>query len=124
MSSKTTKYINFFGGPGVGKSTKSAQYFALLKKQGLEVELVTEVAKDLVWEERHRTLDFQAYVTTKQYRNLKRLQGKVDYVITDGPVLLGQIYAQGMPQCYHDFVLWMHKDLGQRENYLISRRAT
>ena len=46
-----TVVINLFGGPGCGKSTIAAELFAILKKQGYEVELVTEYAKDKVWEE-------------------------------------------------------------------------
>lgn len=44
-----TKYINFFGGPGSEKSTSAAQLFSRMKKQRMNVELVTEVAKDFLW---------------------------------------------------------------------------
>lgn len=80
-----TTFINLFGGPGTGKSTAAASLFAEMKKKGMDVELVTEVAKDFVWEERQKTLEIQPYITVKQYRNLFRLKGKVDYVITDAP---------------------------------------
>ena len=46
-----TKVINLFGNPGSGKSTVAAYLFSELKSRGLEVELVTETAKDLVWDE-------------------------------------------------------------------------
>ena len=80
-----TKYINIFGGPGAGKSTTAALLFAEMKSGGFKVELVTEVAKDFVWEDRSTTLSIQPYITIKQHRNLVRLKGKVDYVITDAP---------------------------------------
>jgi predicted ATPase len=88
-----TKFINIFGGPGVGKSTTTAALFSVMKMSGYNVELVTEVAKDFVWEDRATTLTIQPYITIKQFRNLIRLKGKVEYVITDAPILLGCVYA-------------------------------
>ena len=46
-----TKIINIFGNPGSGKSTIAAYLFTALKSRNIEVELVTETAKDLVWDE-------------------------------------------------------------------------
>ena len=110
-----TTYINIFGGPGAGKSTTAAAVFYNMKRLGLKVELVTEVAKDFVWENRMDTLMIQPYVTMKQYRNLVRLKGKVDYVITDAPILFGILYAnkyaQNLPASYHQFVSDCHRDI-------------
>ena len=101
---KNTKFINFFGGPGTGKSTAAAALYVEMKKQGLDVELVTEFAKDLVWEERAKTLQIQPYITIKQYRNLMRVKDKVDYVITDAPMIMGiayaKMYASDLPNSY------------------------
>lgn len=58
-----TTYVNIFGGPGVGKSTTAADLFVAMKKAGYNVELVTEVAKDFVWEDRSTTLTIQPYIT-------------------------------------------------------------
>lgn len=110
-----TKYVNLFGGPGVGKSTTAAILFGEMKKLGMNVELVTEVAKDFVWEGRMGTLDIQPYVTMKQYRNLFRLKGKVDYVITDAPILLGCVYSDrfnpDMPATYKSFIVDLHHQM-------------
>ena len=85
--------INIFGGPGVGKSTLAAEVFAHFKKNKLNVELVTEYAKDLVWEERNNILKDQLYILAKQNRRLERLRNKgIDVVVTDSPLLLGKIY--------------------------------
>lgn len=88
------KVVNLFGGPGSGKSTRAAELFAYAKKQGENVELVTEYAKDMVWEDRANILDDQLYILGKQNRRLHRLRGAVDYVITDSPLLLGAYYAR------------------------------
>lgn len=87
------KVINFFGGPGIGKSTIAADFFVHLKKQHKEVELVTEYAKDMVYEERHNILQDQLYILAKQNRKLLRLIPKgIEYAITDSPIILGYIY--------------------------------
>ena len=42
--------VNLFGAPGAGKSTGAAYIFSRLKMLGINAELVTEFAKDKVWE--------------------------------------------------------------------------
>ena len=59
-------YINYIGGTGVGKSTSTAEKFVEMKKQGFNVEIVNEVAKDFIWEGRKEHLAIQPYVTMKQ----------------------------------------------------------
>lgn len=92
------KVINIWGGPGSGKSTTAAGVFYEMKKLGYEVELVTEYAKDMTWEERHAVLTDQLYILAKQNRRIHRLRGKVDWVVTDSPILLGLMY---MPENYY-----------------------
>ena len=121
-----TKFINLFGGPGSGKSTTAARLFAEMKMQGLRVELVTEVAKDFVWEDRSTTLTIQPYITIKQFRNLYRLKGKVDYVITDAPILLGCIYADkyapDLPASYKQLIVDLHnQELNPSINIFLQR---
>ena len=87
------KVINLWGGPGTGKSTTAAELFVKLKKQNVNVELVTEYAKDLTYEQRYNVLEEdQLYILTKQFRRLYRLRKSVDIVITDSPLLLGCVY--------------------------------
>ena len=61
-----TIVINLFGAPGAGKSTGAAYIFALLKIAGIEAELVTEFAKDKVWEGNTAVFETQAYSFGKQ----------------------------------------------------------
>jgi predicted ATPase len=122
-----TKYVNLFGGPGVGKSTTAAALFVEMKKAGYKVELVTEVAKDFVWEDRQTTLSIQPYITIKQFRNLIRLKDKVDYVITDAPILMGcvyaDLYASHLPASYKQFIVDLHKQELDPSVNIVLRRA-
>ena len=96
------RVINFFAGPGVGKSTTSAGLFYFMKLSRMNVEIVTEFAKDLVWEERHLCLNDQISIFAQQNRKLERLRNKVDYAISDSPLLLGLTYAKDLPNYYQN----------------------
>lgn len=84
--------VNLFAGPGAGKSTIAANVFAELKWAGVNCELVTEYAKDKVWEGSEKVLDNQIYVFGKQIQRLNRLIDKVDVAITDSPIVLSMYY--------------------------------
>ena len=43
--------VNLIAAPGSGKSTIAAGVFEELKWEGVNAELITEFAKDKVWEE-------------------------------------------------------------------------
>lgn len=113
--------INLFGAPSAGKSTTRAGVFHRLKLLGYNCEEVVEVAKDMVWEERHFALSCQAYVFGKQLRNLERVMGKADIIITDSPILLSLLYMPaGYPHSFKQFVLDMFRKY-DAQNYYIHR---
>lgn len=91
---KKTLIVNLFGGPGCGKSTTMARLFADLKTRGYNVEMVSEFAKDLVYEQRQETMKDELYIFAKQHHRLFRVNEKVDIIITDRPLLLTNIYAE------------------------------
>ena len=97
--------VNFWGGPGSGKSSIAAKLFAHLKtKQSVTCELVTEYAKDLVWSNRYHCLINQPYVSTKQFYRLEKLNNKIDIAITDSPIPLGLVYAENKYNLNHTYL--------------------
>lgn len=87
-----TTVINLWGGPSSGKSTLAAGIFHELKSKGIECELAREYAKDVVWEGRTHLLENQLYLFAKQAKRIKDLIDKVEFVITDSPILMGYVY--------------------------------
>ncbi|GJE18772.1 hypothetical protein [Methylobacterium marchantiae] len=86
------KVINIWAAPGVGKSTTAAGLYYHMKQLGCSVELVTEFAKDLTWERNMTGLQNQLAILGEQDHRLRRLEGKVEFAITDSPLPLGIAY--------------------------------
>ena len=91
MSNKT-KVINFVGAPGVGKSIMAALCFAELKSRHISTEYVQEYAKMLIYKKKFEKLNQQYHVSTQQYKMIKAVEGNVDYICLDSPLLLGLLY--------------------------------
>ena len=91
---QNTLIVNFFGPPGSGKSTAAAYIFSKLKMAGINAEIVTEYAKDKVWEENNEVFKNQLYIFGKQSFRLSRCIGKVDVILTDSPLPLSILYNQ------------------------------
>jgi hypothetical protein len=119
------RVINIFGSAGVGKSTAASGLFYEMKKMGLNVELVTEYAKSIVWEKRYNVLDDQIYVFAKQQRSIRRLLDHgIEYVITDSPIPLGLCYVKDGSLSEHFFHLVMEVfNQYDNYNYLLSRNV-
>lgn len=86
------KVINFFGGPGAGKSTFSAGAYFYLRMLQYRTELVREYAKELVWDQVPTPWP-QDHIFTTQRNRINRLANhSIDYVVTDSPCLLTTAY--------------------------------
>ena len=90
----STTVINLLGGSGLGKSTCAAALFSEMKMQGYHVELVTEFVKNWAWQGRIPSGYDQVYLFGKQAQSESRLYGKVDYIVTDSPLLLSAFYER------------------------------
>lgn len=92
---RNTTVVNIYGGPSSGKSTLAAELFVDLKKQGREVELVTEYVKGWAWQDIGIKGWWDAiYISGKQLRRESILYGKVDIIVTDSPLGLGMAYER------------------------------
>jgi len=118
------KVINLFAGPGAGKSTTAAGLFHLLKLKGYEAELVTEFAKDAVYECRNRTLENQYYIFGKQYHRIWRIveywkeRGVKDgYIVTDSPFILTVFYQSVKNKTFDKFKEFVIEAFNEFDNY-------
>lgn len=90
---KDTIVVNFFAGPGCGKSTGASWLFSQLKLNGVDCEYVSEFAKDKVWENNNEVFKCEFYITGKQSFKVSRCFGKVDVIITDSPIAISMVYS-------------------------------
>jgi hypothetical protein len=90
----STLAVNLFGVPSAGKSTGAAYIFSKLKLAGVNAELITEFAKDKVWEDNTEVFkpDNQCYIFGKQFYRMSRCKDKVEVIVTDSPLLLSAFY--------------------------------
>lgn len=89
------KVINLYSGPGGGKSTTAAGIFYKMKRKHYSIELVTEFAKDMVYDGQGHILrsgKHQGYIFARQHYRLQRLIDHVEWAVTDCPVLMGLAY--------------------------------
>lgn len=87
-----TTVVNMLGGSGIGKSTTAAGLYYNMKLAGMNVELVREYVKVLAWQGTKVGQFDQVNIFGEQCKLEHTLYGKVDYIITDSPILLAPIY--------------------------------
>lgn len=87
--------INFFGGPGVGKSTLATRVFTMMSMLEQSVAQVQEVIKQYVYAKRS-VLGWNYVLTYAQQLNAEYLPLNygVQRIVTDSPLLLQSVYAQ------------------------------
>lgn len=111
-----TIVINLIGAPSTGKSTIASELFAKMKWAGYDVELVSEYAKELVWEERHETFKNELYLFAKQQHRMFRLSKKVKFIITDRPLILSMFYNQKYGTKSETFNELIREEVAKYEN--------
>lgn len=87
-----TVVINLLGGSGLGKSTTAALLFGEMKLLEMDVELVREFVKEWAWQGRAVGPFGQGILYGHQMERESSLYGKVEYIITDSPLLLCPVY--------------------------------
>lgn len=117
---KTLTCINLLGGPGSGKSTTAAGIFYKAKTLLWNIEIVTEYAKDKVYDGFLGCLEDQIYVFGQQQRRIKRLVGSVDLAVTDSPILLSALYNRDLSNTF-DTLVYECFDSYSNINFFINR---
>lgn len=93
-ANKKLTVVNLLGGPGTGKSTTAYGIAYQLKRSGVSVELIHEVAKDLTFENRPLMLAEQDWITSNQHQLQRRLvYHDIDVCVTDSCLLLAVAYV-------------------------------
>jgi tRNA uridine 5-carbamoylmethylation protein Kti12 len=117
---RKTQIIALLAGPGAGKSTLAYHLMSAYKERGASVEYVDEYAKFLTWRERLECLKCQPHVLGEQFYRLQGLVGKVDFIVTDSPILLSACYAKEWPKSLRQLAVDLHKML-PCVNYFVKR---
>lgn len=113
--------VNFFGGPGVGKTTAAADLFSSLKKNGVETQLVGEFAQECVLEGNVNALDDQIYIFGNTWHRMLSAYSQSAVTVIDSPVLLSCVYQEGFGETFNKLVVESHNRL-QNLNVLLDVR--
>lgn len=84
--------INLFGEPCAGKSTMAMDITARLKRLGINAEYISEFVKDKLYENNDEVFKHQEYIFGKQSFKMGRVNGKVQVIVVDSPLLLCAVY--------------------------------
>ena len=90
---KKTIVVNLCGAPGAGKSTGSAYIFSMLKMVGVNTELVTEFAKDKIYEALEELLRIKHTYLVNNILKMTTLKD-IDVIVTDAPLILLSYYSK------------------------------
>jgi len=117
------KVINFFGAPGVGKSTMAMLITAMLKREQIDAEVSLEFVKEYIHTGNNNLLAYQNYIFAQQERQLRILldSKEAEFVVTDAPLLHSVFYApEKYPVYFKDLVFEIFNSY-DNVNFLINR---
>lgn len=112
--------VNFFGGPGAGKSSMGLGVTSKCKWRGVEAEYVPEVPKDYVYEESWNVLENQLKLLGEQWQRVFRLVKHRKIIITDSPVIIQTLYNKKYQEEFDAMVKALHNTYPSM-NYLLRR---
>lgn len=118
-----TIVVNLFGEPSVGKSTAAMDITAELKRAGINAEYVSEFAKDKVYEHNEEVFAHQEYLFGKQSFKMGRVNGQVQVIVTDSPLLFNVLYnndSEILGDEFNKVVVRMFHSYDNR-NYVLTR---
>lgn len=111
----TTTYITLVGGAGTGKTTIASLLFAELKLLGKNVDLIPEVVRDKIFEEKISDLNDQYHISKKQYDKYWSRNGKVEFVVSDTSLINGIYYnkyncnnVSNENKTFKSIIKWFH----------------
>lgn len=120
------KVINFFGAPGVGKSTFAMLLTSMLKQEQIDAEISLEFVKEYIHTGSNNLLAYQNYIFAQQERQLRILldSKEAEFAITDAPLLHSVFYApKDYPAYFKDLVFEIYHSY-DNVNFLIKRNHT
>jgi len=86
--------INLWGGPGLGKSNTASRIYSILDAKQINIQLCREYIKNWVYQQRAPRSFDQVYIFGKQLHSEDLpLQGGVEHIVTDSPLLMSVWYA-------------------------------
>lgn len=99
MESKST-LIEFYAGPGSGKTTESTSLFSFIKRSGIHCEFIREIATEKILRDRAHVLKHHQLSMISEYieriETMERLGQKI--FILDSSIDLGLYYS---PECVY-----------------------
>lgn len=88
------KIIEFFGGPGSGKTTAASYCFSYFKRRGVECEFTREYAQEAIYAQQRYQLSSQFIVCANQYRKYtEQAEAGTQLLFSDTSLLLSQVYG-------------------------------
>ncbi len=115
-----TKCLNLFAGPGSGKSSIGTGVFSLLKHHQINCEFTGEYAKTLAWDGRLNMKVNSLKIFAEQHHRQFILDGKVEVIVTDSPLLISSAFRKPFDELFHAMVAREFK-MYDNINYFILR---
>jgi RecA/RadA recombinase len=112
--------VNFFGGPGSGKTTAAARAFVELKLRSIEAENLDEVATQMIRLGQLQALTVQPFLFGQALYRLMVTARSTDVCLMDSPLLLNPIYDGDQSQ-HLEALVWEYHRRFRNLNFFVQR---